>query len=79
MHLLPTALILACYGHLIHALITQSSIRNLTAVTDDCRAQITGVSGDSDGMARVLMGQVVLGGGGEDDGEIEDVSTFYVL
>ncbi len=65
-------------------MVTLGTIRNLTAVTDECKERIV-ESGSVvvDGMARVLggvgAGQVVLGGGDE---EVEDVSLdsgFFFL
>jgi hypothetical protein len=60
-------------------LVTLDTIRNLTAVTDECKERIV-QSGSVvvDEMARVLggigAGQVVLGGGDE---EVEDVSFYF--
>ena len=72
---------LSIFLQLGSGLVTLDAIRNLTAVTDECKGRIV-ESGSVviDEMARVLggigggAGQVVLGGGDE---EVEDVSSTF--
>jgi hypothetical protein len=82
--ILPTFLMLVYGGQVISALVTLQTMRNLTVLTRECKEKIVG-SGEVDGglvdeMARVLGGvggeQVLLRGGDEDGGEVEDVSAF---
>jgi hypothetical protein len=82
MHLSPHLLVaLSIFLQLCWGLVTLDTIRNLTAVTDECKERIV-ESGSVvvDEMARVLSGvgagQVVLGGGDE---EVEDVSLDFGL
>jgi hypothetical protein len=77
MHLSPHLLVVLGFSlRLCWGLVTLDTIRNLTAVTDECKERIV-ESGNVvvEGMPRVLggvgAGQVVLGGGDE---EVEDVS-----
>jgi len=63
----------------IFGLVTLQTIRNLTALTDECKERIVESGVVVDQMARIL-GQVVFGG--QDEGEVEDVSFvsfFYLL
>jgi hypothetical protein len=85
LNLFPAALAITAYAHLIHGLLTFEAMRDLTELTDDCRGRILDVeSGEEigveiDPMVAVLSGnggQTVLQGGDE-DGEIEDVSIVF--
>jgi hypothetical protein len=62
----------------IWCLVTLQTIRNLTALTDESKERIV-ESGTVvvDQLARVLGGQLVLGGGDEE--EVEDVSIDFFL
>jgi hypothetical protein len=74
-------LILVAFSYLITALVTLDTMRNLTAITDECRKRITGGADGKAGMS--MPGQVVLDAGisagenGDDSDEIEDVSLFH--
>jgi len=81
-HFLSLHLLIAQLLFLLHpvsGLVTLQTIRNLTAVTDECKERIVESGGVTvDGMARVLGGvggQVILGGGDEE--EVEDVSSSF--
>ena len=67
--------------HPIWALVTLQTIRNLTTLTDEAKDRVV-ESGAVvvDQMARILGGQVMLGGGEEgEEGEVEDVSFDLTL
>lgn len=70
---LPKIFILLLSSHLVLALVTLDTIRDLTSLTDECRDRIT-----DEGDVIQLPGteQVHLGSGQEDGGEIEDVSRM---
>jgi hypothetical protein len=82
-HLSPHLLVaLSFFLQLCWGLVTLDTIRNLTAVTDECKERIV-ESGSVvvEEMARMLggvgAGQMVLGGGDE---EVEDVrSDFWIF
>ena len=73
----PWLIQLLLCSHLIAALITLDTMRNLTAITDECRERI--VAGDDGGkLGMEIPGQVVLLGE-RDGGEVEDVSLRFVF
>ncbi|PSS25097.1 hypothetical protein M430DRAFT_39234 [Amorphotheca resinae ATCC 22711] len=70
---LPKIFLLLLSSHLVLALVTLDTIRDLTSLTDECRDRIT-----DEGDVIQLPGtpQVHLGSGQEDGGEIEDNITY---
>jgi hypothetical protein len=77
-------LISLVFAQLISGLVTLQTIRNLTAVTDECKERIVESRGVvADEMSRVLSGTGVVGGAGQvvlysgDDEEVEDVSCSF--
>jgi len=70
---LPKIFLLLLSSHLVLALVTLDTIRDLTSLTDECRDRITD-EGDVIQLPGTL--QVHLGSGQEDGGEIEDVSRM---
>lgn len=67
----------------ISGLVTLQTIRNLTALTDECKERIVESGNVAHGIAGMLggfgrgAGQVVFGGGEGDGDEVEDVSSYW--